>query len=70
MVFIAVSVVILLALFILSFSKKVPSIPVKALHRDVTTNDSCGVCHGPGKQSPLKDTHPPKEQCLICHKMK
>jgi hypothetical protein len=36
----------------------------------MTTNDSCAACHGPGKRSPLKSSHPPKEDCLLCHKMK
>jgi hypothetical protein len=62
--------VVLLLLFLLSSSKKVPPIPSDDLHSGITTEADCAACHGPGKQAPLKPTHPPKEQCLVCHKMK
>ena len=62
--------VVLLFLFFLSSGKKVPNIPSDALHSVITTDASCAACHGPGKQAPLKPTHPPKEQCLVCHKAK
>jgi len=61
---------VLSLLFFLSTSKKVPLIPADALHSGITTNDGCAACHGPGKRSPLLPTHPPKEQCLVCHKAK
>jgi hypothetical protein len=67
-VFLAAAAAILLALFVLSTSKKAPLIPADRLHQNVTTNAGCGECHAPGKRAPLKETHPPKEQCLICHK--
>jgi hypothetical protein len=66
--FIAVAAVVLLFLFYLSTVKKVPRIPADELHRPATTNEACAECHAPGKRSPLKATHPPKEQCIICHK--
>jgi hypothetical protein len=69
-VFLAAAAVILLALFFLSSNKKVPFIPADELHQNVTTNAACGECHAPGKRAPLKAAHPPKEQCLICHKTK
>ena len=59
---------VLLFLFFLSSGKKPPLIPRDALHSNVTTNEACTSCHGPGKQAPLKEGHPPKEQCLLCHK--
>jgi len=62
--------VVLLLLFFLSSSKKVPPIPSDALHSGITTDAGCATCHGPGKQAPLKPAHPPKEQCLVCHKKK
>lgn len=65
---IAAAAAILLFLFYLSTGKKVPLIPGDDLHRAVTTNEACVECHAPGKRSPLKATHPPKEQCIICHK--
>jgi hypothetical protein len=66
--FLAAAAAILLALFFLSSGKKAPLIPADGLHQNVTTNAACGECHAPGKRAPLKATHPPKEQCLICHK--
>lgn len=66
--FIAAAVAILLLLLVLSRGKKAPSIPADDSHRVVTTNEACAECHAPGKRAPLKETHPPKEQCLICHK--
>jgi hypothetical protein len=26
------------------------------------------TCHAPGKQTPLKKSHPPREECMLCHK--
>ena len=61
---------VLLVLFFLSSRKKAPLIPPDDLHKNVTTNVACADCHAPGKQAPLKQNHPPKEQCLTCHIMK
>jgi mono/diheme cytochrome c family protein len=43
-------------------------LPRDETHLQVLSNSLCQTCHGPGKQSPLKPSHPPKEQCLLCHK--
>ena len=67
---IAFVLAVLLVLFFLSSSKKAPLIPSDDLHKNVTTNAACTECHAPGKQAPLKQNHPPKEQCLICHILK
>ena len=68
--FVAFALVVLLALFFLSSVRKSPLIPSDDLHKPVTTNAACAECHAPGKQAPLKQEHPPKEQCLNCHKLK
>ncbi len=68
--FIVIAAAVLAFLFFLSTHKKVPRIPADALHNLVTTNDGCAACHAPGKRAPLKPSHPPKEQCLTCHKKK
>jgi hypothetical protein len=60
--------VLLLLYFLSSSGKKPPIIPADAVHTGLATNESCAPCHAPGKQSPLKETHPPKEQCVVCHK--
>jgi hypothetical protein len=64
----AAAAAVLLLLYVLSSSKKAPAVPDDELHRNAGTNAACGECHAPGKSTPLKETHPPKEQCLICHK--
>jgi len=68
--FIAFALAVLLTLFFLSSVKKAPLIPSDDQHKAVTTNVACAECHAPGKQVPLKQDHPPKEQCLTCHKLK
>ena len=67
---IAAALFLLSFLFYLSSRNAVPPIPADALHNGAVTNDSCNPCHGPGMQAPLKPGHPPKEQCLTCHKRK
>lgn len=62
---------ILVFLFFLSTGgKKPPLIPADTKHQSITTDAACIECHAPGKMSPLKPSHPPKEQCLVCHKVK
>ncbi|HYA86918.1 MAG TPA: hypothetical protein VEI57_07645 [Nitrospirota bacterium] len=61
---------VLIFLFYLSSSNKVPAVPQDELHKNATTNTSCVECHALGRQAPLKAVHPPKEQCLVCHKIK
>lgn len=64
---IAAAVIISALIFLSSTGKKAPFIPLDNIHRSLTTQEECVTCHAPGKQAPLQTTHPPKEQCLICH---
>ena len=59
---------ILAFLFFLSSRKKAPMLPNDEAHKQAQSNSLCPTCHGPGKQSPLRPSHPPKEQCLLCHR--
>ena len=68
--FIIFAAVVLVSLFFVSSGKKPPLIPNDERHKIITTEAACAECHAPGKAAPLKLSHPPKEQCLICHKMK
>ena len=68
--FVALAAAILLFLFFLSSGKKAPFIPADNVHKGANTDAACVLCHAPGKQAPLRSTHPPKEQCLICHTVK
>ncbi len=54
--------------FLSTTGKQPPAIPDDAAHRTVAAQEECLRCHAPGMQAPLKAAHPPKEQCLICHK--
>jgi nitrate reductase cytochrome c-type subunit len=65
---IAAGGIILLLFFLSSSGKKPPMIPSDSAHRGITTQEGCAACHAAGMSSPLKENHPPKEQCLICHK--
>jgi hypothetical protein len=66
----AAAVIIGVLVFLSSTAKKAPYIPPDESHHSITTQEDCAACHAPGKQAPLKANHPPKEQCLICHKVK
>jgi len=67
---VAAAAIIILLVFLSFTGKKPPFIPADAVHAAITTQEGCIACHAPGKQAPLKADHPPKEQCLICHKVK
>jgi len=67
---IAAAVIIVVLIFLSSTGKKAPFIPSDNIHSAMPTQEVCVACHAPGKQAPLKANHPPKEQCLICHKVK
>ena len=56
-------------LFALSGTKS-PRIPDDENHVNFTVEESCQECHGPEGVAPRSDSHPPKDQCLACHKVK
>ncbi len=68
--FILSAAAVILLLVVLSSGKKPPLIPADNAHATLTTEAACTGCHAPGGTSPLKPSHPPKEQCLVCHKRK
>lgn len=45
-------------------------IPDDEAHRVITTSAACLVCHAPGMEHARKAKHPPKDDCLLCHKTK
>ncbi len=67
---IAAAAIISILFYVSTTGKKPPFIPADENHPVVTTQEACTTCHAPGRQAPLKETHPPKEQCLVCHKNK
>ena len=70
LIFIGFVLAVLLGLYLLSSGKQPPSIPQDLFHAGVSNNAACLTCHTPGRQVPLKESHPPKTECLICHKFK
>lgn len=57
--------------FLFSISgKKYPQMPADAAHMNLTETGTCPDCHGLGKIYPQKKEHPPKAECLSCHKHK
>ncbi len=50
--------------------KRSPRIPENGMHRGISEETACLDCHGARKYAARKETHPPKDQCFICHKRK
>ncbi len=73
-------ILILVALiFVSTVQKKPKGVPVDDKHRvfyeelqkgsnRIETEKGCTLCHNP-RVIPLPKRHPPKEQCLVCHKL-
>ncbi|MDH4027361.1 MAG: hypothetical protein OEU95_00835 [Nitrospirota bacterium] len=51
-------------------TKTVVPIPRDDTHLGMKEETKCLDCHGEGKEYARKDTHPPKDMCFNCHKMK
>lgn len=51
-----------------------PHLPVDADHQEFQVMDKkeaekmCETCHSAENNMPLKEGHPPKNRCLLCHK--
>lgn len=78
-IFVAVIVALLGALFVSTGKAKVKNVPFDEKHSRFYTamhtggerielEKGCAACHG-STSSPLSKGHPPKEQCLLCHKL-
>jgi cytochrome c553 len=65
-------VLAVLALLSMISGRRVPPplIPQDSQHIVLNDPTVCLECHGPDKVAPLKKTHPPKRECLKCHKVK
>ena len=80
LVAIAVVAVVIIVFIMMTGSKKARRIPADDKHRAfyeavkkgvdrIEVEKGCITCHNP-QAIPLPPKHPPKEQCLICHKLK
>lgn len=45
-------------------------IPEDANHAVITDPAGCLECHGPGMIAARTAKHPPKDDCMLCHKVK
>ncbi|HET6514027.1 MAG TPA: hypothetical protein VFG09_02620 [Thermodesulfovibrionales bacterium] len=63
-------VLLVLGLLTLFSGTRAPRIPEDSRHAALSDNAACMECHGPGKVAERKKTHPPKDECLLCHKVK
>lgn len=48
-------------------SARIPDNPV---HINLTDSEYCLTCHGPGGEFMRSEHHPPKDNCILCHKTK
>jgi hypothetical protein len=63
-------VALVLGFFFAITGKRAAYIPADDAHRGLTAQEACLTCHAPGMEAPLKKDHPPKVECLKCHKRK
>jgi hypothetical protein len=63
-------VVVIVVVLLMFPGKEYPRIPDDAFHRGITDVAACMDCHGPGRQYEIKKSHPPKFECLKCHRRK
>lgn len=78
-IFVTVIAAVLGMLYVGTGKEKAKNVPYDEKHRpfyEVTHKEldrtaaekKCATCHGTGTMHLPKD-HPPKEQCLLCHKL-
>jgi hypothetical protein len=56
------------ALTLVSRSTRHPPLPADAIHGNLASNEDCAPCHAEGAEAPLSRQHPPKDDCLHCHR--
>jgi cbb3-type cytochrome oxidase cytochrome c subunit len=78
-IFVVTIIVVLGALFVATTKESAKSVPLNEKHKQFyevmkkrgdrkEVEKGCTACHG-NQTLPLPKSHPPKEQCLICHKL-
>lgn len=65
-----VFVLLVLGLLYAISGTRSPRIPEDSYHTVIDNDALCMECHSAGGSAPRKETHPPKDQCLECHKVK
>lgn len=65
--FAVVVLIVVSVLYFLSLENVVP-IPADDTHAGIQDEEQCFDCHGEGREYARKKDHPPKDQCLKCHR--
>ena len=55
-------------LAVLSGDRKARYVPIDENHPRPLAVALCRDCHAPGKMAPQQAKHPPKDQCMLCHR--
>jgi len=69
LIFVVFVLVVLGFLYAIS-GTRAPRIPEDANHSEFSNETLCLGCHGLTGVAPRKPDHPPKDECLKCHKVK
>jgi hypothetical protein len=68
--FFIIFVLAVVGILYLISGKKYPPMPSDPIHNIAAADFMCNECHGPQGKFPKKPEHPPKDECLKCHKTK
>jgi hypothetical protein len=55
-------------LTLLAGARKTRYVPLDEHHPRPLVVTQCRDCHAPGRMAPQSAKHPPKEQCMLCHR--
>jgi hypothetical protein len=62
------TLLVVVTLALLSGARKSRYVPRDEHHPRPLVVATCRDCHAPGKMAPQPAKHPPKDQCLLCHR--
>ena len=68
LIFLAGVLLVIGILTMLSGARKTRYVPKDEHHPRPLVVEKCRDCHAPDKMSPQSAKHPPKEQCMLCHR--
>jgi cytochrome c553 len=68
LVFFGGSLLMVGTLTFLAAERKTRYVPEDEHHPRPLAVALCRDCHAPGKMSPQLAKHPPKDQCMLCHR--
>lgn len=65
-----VFVLVVIGLLTAISGRRSERIPDNETHINLTDVVYCLSCHGPGREYARSESHPPKDECVLCHKTK